>query len=411
MTRKARRRLVGALVLAAVLAAGGWLLASFPDEDEITWSRARVDDLVIGIDVEGDLQSRDSSYLGPPGIPDTWDYKISFLAQEGQEVEPGAPVLGFDTTDLERRLQERMTEREEAAKKIEQLTKDLERRRMEDELKLAEAQARERKARLKVDVPAELEKSQTLEEARLDLALATREIEHLEQRLAFSKRSAEASLGVLQSKQHRAEQQVTEIQASIASMSVTAPRTGTIIYVSSWNGEKKKVGDSSWRGERIVELPNLASMMAKGEVDEADSGRIAVGQPFRIHLDAHPDVEYEGKVASIWQTVQQKSWRNPVKVVRLDLQLDETDTKRMRPGMRFQGKVEVERVADVLVVPAHAVFRDAQGPIVYRKTWLGHEKVRVELGRRTDELVQVTAGLEDGDVVAEQDLERKGVEA
>ena len=411
MSRPSRRRLIGALALAAVLGAGGWLLASFPDEDEVTWSRARTDDLVIGIDVEGALQSRDSSYLGPPPVSDTWDYKISFLAPEGQEVEPGTPVVGFDTTDLERRLRERSTESEEAAKKIEQMTKDLERRRMEDELRLAEAQARARKARLKVDVPAELEKSQTLEEARLDLELATREIAHLEQRLEFSVRSSEATLEVLRSKKQRADQQVQEIQTAIANMTVTAPRAGTIIYVASWNGEKKKVGDSSWRGEQIVELPNLSAMMAKGEVDEADSGRIAAGQPFRIHLDAHPDVEYEGRVASIWQTVQQKSWRNPVKVVRLDLQLDETDTKRMRPGMRFQGKVEVERMADVLVVPARAVFRDAAGPIVYRKTWLGHEKVRVELGRRNDELVQVTAGLAEGDAVAEQDLGRKGGEA
>jgi hypothetical protein len=28
------------------------------------------------------------------------------------------------------------------------------------------------------------------------------------------------------------------------------PRPGMIIYVPAWRGEKKKVGDSSWRGER-----------------------------------------------------------------------------------------------------------------------------------------------------------------
>ena len=61
---------------------------------------------------------------------------------------------------------------QEAAKKIEQLTKELVRQRRVDELKLAEARARKRKAQLKVDVPEELEKGQILEEARLDLELA-----------------------------------------------------------------------------------------------------------------------------------------------------------------------------------------------------------------------------------------------
>jgi len=407
MSRRGRRVAL-ALGLAAALGAGGWLLASFPTEDGVDWTRARVDDLVIGVEVEGTLQSRNSSFLGPPGVPDTWDYKISMLAPEGDEVEPGAPVLGFDFSDLERRLVERTAESEEAAKKIEQMTKDLARRRMEDELQLAEARARERKARLKVEVPAELEKSQTLDEARLDLALAETEIAHLEQRLGSSLRSAEASLEVLRSKKERADQQVREIQESIEHMTVVAPRAGTIIYVSDWQGGKKKVGDSCWRGERVIELPDLQAMMAKGEIDEANAGRIVEGQPFRIRLDAHPDVEYTGRVSSIWQTVQRKSFRNPIKVVRLDMKLDKTDTGRMRPGMRFRGTVEVERVTAALVIPARAVFPTPEGPIVFRRTWLGHEKVPVRLGRRNDELVQVVDGLTAGNAVAEQDLERRG---
>ncbi len=389
----------------AVLAAGGWLLASLPQDSGITWGRARLDDLVIGVDVEGYLQSRNSSYLGPPAVADTWDYKISFLAPEGQEVPSGAPVLGFDTTELQRRLRERRTESEGAAKKIEQLSKDLTRKRMQDELKLAEAQARARKARLKVEVPEELEKGQVLEEARMDLELANKEIAHLEQRLESSARSGEASLEVLRGKKDWADQQVSEIQEGIERMTVKAPREGTIIYVSNWRGEKKKVGDSCWRREKVVELPDLKTMVAMGEVDEADAGKIDEGQQFRIRLDAHPDIEYSGRVGSIWQTVQRKSWRNPIKVVRLDMELDETDTRRMRPGMRFRGTVEIERLADILLVPSRAVFLRAEGPVVYRRTLFGHEKIRVKLGRRNDKFVEVVDGLKPGDRIAEQNLE------
>jgi HlyD family secretion protein len=402
-----RKTIVWGLVAVIVVASGGWLLTRLPRESEVTWIKARVDDVVLGVAIEGTLQSRNSSFLGPPGVAELWDFKVSFMAPEGQEVEEGAPVLGFDVTELERRLIERQTESEEAAKKIEQLTKELVRKRRVDELKLAEARARERKAGLKVDVPEELEKGQILEEARLDLELARTEIEHLEKRLAASALSGEAALDVMRARKTRADQQVSQIQDGIERMTVVAPRAGTIIYVSRGRGEKKKVGDSCWRGESVVELPDLKSMMAKGEVDEADAGKIRNGQPFRVRLDAFPDVDYTGRVESIWQTVQRKSWSNPIKVVRLDMALDETDTRRMRPGMRFRGTVEIERAEDVLVVPVNAVFLTAQGPVVFRRTLFGHEVVPVELGRRNDELVQVVRGLSGGDRIAEQNLDLK----
>lgn len=406
MSRR-RKSILWILVAVIVVVSGGWLLARLPRESEATWVKARVDDVVLGVAIEGSLQSRNSSFLGPPGVVGLWDYKISFMAPEGQEVEEGTPVLGFDVTELERRLIERQTESEEATKKIEQLTKELVRKRKADELKLAEARARARKAGLKVDVPEELEKGQILEEARLDLELAKTEIVHLEKRLASSSLSGEAALDVLRTRKTRADQQVREIQDGIERMTVTAPRRGTITYVSNWRGEKKKVGDGCWRGERVAELPDLKAMMAKGEVDEADAGKIREGQSFRVRLDAHPDVDYTGNVESIWQTVQRKSWRNPIKVVRLDMALDETDTARMRPGMRFRGTVEIDRVNDVLVVPANAVFSTPRGPVVFRQTLFGHETVPVELGRRNDELVQVLDGLTAGDRIAEQNLDLK----
>ena len=65
-------------------------------------------------------------------------------------------------------------------------------------------------------------------------------------------------------------------------------------------------------------------------------------------------------------------------VSELDISLDETDTTRMRPGMRFRGRIETERVAEALVVPKQAVFTGADGPVVYRRTLMGHEAVLVD---------------------------------
>jgi len=102
--------------------------------------------------------------------------------------------------------------------------------------------------------------------------------------------------------------------------------------------------------------------------------------------------------------VQRESWRSEQKVVRLEIELDETDTRKMRPGMRFRGDVEIDRAEQALLVDADAVFLEPEGPIVYRRTVWGHEAVPVELGRRNEKRVEVLDGLSEGDAISLQNL-------
>jgi HlyD family secretion protein len=401
----AAKKLVPLILLA--LAASWWASGAISDEEEIVWSEAVIGDLVVSVEVEGTLMSKDSSMLGPPRVERMFDYNITFMAPEGEEVGSGTPVLSFDTTELERRLLERQTASEQAGKNLEKLDASLRQQALQQELRLAEVEARLRKAILKADVPEDLSSARALQQARLDVELAEREVRSLKGQIEAELRAGEAQKAVLQADRDRAERQVMEIEDAIEQMTVEAPRSGTVIYVTNWRGEKKKVGDSTWRHEEVIELPNLRMMMAQGEVDEADAGRVATGQPFRIRLDAHPDVDYTGTVASIWRTVQRKSSsRNPLKVVRLDMELAETDVLRMRPGMRFRGRIETERHEAALMIPVHAVFPTDDGPVVYRSTILGFESVGVVLGPRNESSVQVLEGLEPGDMVAESNPER-----
>jgi multidrug efflux pump subunit AcrA (membrane-fusion protein) len=308
--------------------------------------------------------------------------------------------LAFDTSDLEQQLLQQQAEADEARKLIEKTEKGLSILRRHDELRLAEAQARQRKAALKVDRPREYSSAQELAQARLDLELADEEIAYLDERLAASSRAADAALAALQSQRTRAEQRVQEIQNAVEQMTRAAPRDGTVIHVTNWRDEKKKIGDVCWRGESVIELPDLTSMKAEGQVDEADAGKLEEGQRVTLRLDAHPDTKYHGRVESIWRTVQRKSWRSRQKIVRLDIELDETDTLRMRPGMRFRGEVETDFVDDALLIPIDAVTMTADGPVVQRQTTLSHEIVPVELGRRNRDRVEVLDGLREGDHVS-----------
>jgi multidrug efflux pump subunit AcrA (membrane-fusion protein) len=388
------------LAIIASLAAGALWLAVKAATGEARWALVEHGDLVLSVDVEGTLRATRSSLIGPPQVRGYWEYKISFLAPEGQEVAAGAPVLAFDTADLEQQLDRQRAESAEAAKQIEKTSKNLGMIRLQDELKLAEAQARLRKATMKVDRPGELSLAKELETARLDLALARTEVAYLEQRFASSQESAEAQLAALRAQHRQAERRIAEITEAIEAMTRKAPGNGTVIYIESWSGEKKAVGEGVWRAENVVELPDLSEMKGEGMVDEADAGKLREGLRVTLRLDAHPDVEFGGRVGSIWTTMRRKSWRSPVKVARLEIVLDSTDRQRMRPGMRFRGKVETERVADALTVPLEAVFLGADGPIVYRRSLFGARAVPVVLGRRSEDRIEVLEGLRAGQRVS-----------
>lgn len=400
MSRKRRRRLSVAVALTALAAGGIWLAAPGGGDEITEWVEVRRGDLVIGIEVTGKLRAVDTSSLGPPPLRDYWEFKIAHMAPEGQEVEAGTPVVSFDTSDLRQRLLQQRAEADQARKQIEKTEKTLAMTRRQSLLQLDEARARQRKSQLKVDVPPELSEDRELSLARLDKELADTEVEHLTRRLEASDRSAAAQLAALRAQLERAEQKVAQLTEAIEQMARKAPRAGTVIYVTDWNDQKKKVGDTCWKNQSVVEVPDLSRMKAEGEVDEADAGLLREGQPVAVRLDAHPDVEFEGRVSSIWKTVQQKSWRNPLKVAKLEILLDETDTMRMRPGMRFRGEVEAERIVDALLLPVGAVRADDGSPRVARRAFSGVEWVPVELGRRNDRFVEVLGGLMEGDAVA-----------
>jgi hypothetical protein len=152
--------------------------------------------------------------------------------------------------------------------------------------------------------------------------------------------------------------------------------------------------------ERVIEIPDLARMMAKGEVDEADAGKIAVGQRVVFNLDAHPDEEFAGTIREAGRTVQQQQGtKDPIKVLKVDIVLDRTDPAKMRPGMRFHGTVELARAKSALLIPRSAVFVTGSGPVAYRRGAFSVTAVPLKLGRENEKTVEVVSGLSASDRV------------
>lgn len=395
-----KRKITIPLAIVILFAAAGWTRNKLAADRQGDWVRVTRGDLVTGVDVTGTLAALDSGSFGPPQLNDVWDFKIAMMAPEGSEITKGRPVLGFDTTELQKKLEEKSAEAEQARKEIEKQRADLSLKREDEKLNLAQAEATLRKTSLKLDAPPDLVGIKERKQVQLDYELSKLQVSTSRDRIASLERAAQAQIALLESKQQRAAAIVGETQSAIQQMTITAPRNGTIIYVTNWRGDKKKVGDPCWRMERVIEIPDLSRMIARGDVDEVDAGKIAVGQRVTIRLDARPDEEFHGVIRRAAKTVQQQQQtKDPLKVLRVEIVLDRSDPAKMRPGMRFQGTVELQRDRNTVLVPRNAVFVSPRGPYALQRGWFSVNQISLRLGRQNDKFVEVLAGLAPNDRV------------
>ena len=355
-------------------------------------------DLVIGVAIEGELEAIDSTDIKPPAV-DRWDFKVASLADDGAEIKAGEPVVSFDPSELVRELETERNSVEAEKQKLDNKLASASLARREEALAIATAEAALRKATLKTTTPVELIASLELQTAKLDEEAAKIALELATNKATQARRSDETAVASLRDRLAYATHRVEELTANLSKMEVKAPRDGTVIYPAMGNGARRKVGDGVWRMEVVVQVVGLSKMLAKGAVDEVDIARVAVKQVVTLRLDALPDIQLAGTVESIARNVRAKSEANPSKVIDIKVTLAPT-TAPLRPGMRFRGEVETERVPAVVLIPADAVFVTPQGPVAYRDANGTIETVRIELGRRSATMIEVKSGLAAGDHVS-----------
>ncbi len=384
-----------------IVAAALWL--SRTSSGSALTARVVREDLVVDIEATGEIEAVEAELLSPPNLPDVWEFKLQFLAAEGKEVRRGEPVMAFDASEQERRLEAERASADEADQKLTKTRADLERERLDAELRLAEAQASSRKAAMKTDVPAELIARRELDAARIERDLAEQEVAHRGKELAAIDERLQAELQQLSHRLNLARTRVDQLTAAVEKMRIAAPRDGTVVYVTDWRGEKVKVGDSVYRSQQILSLPDLKRLRARAEIAEVDAGKVQEGQPVRLRLDAHPDLEYRGRVARVQRTVQRRAPNSPLRIILAEVELDAIDGERMRPGMRFRAAIERERAPAVLTIPSDAVSQHQGRAQVRRQTLFGVEVVTPHLGRRSGGRdggrVEVVEGLAEGDRV------------
>src|SRR5207237_1063388 len=153
-----------------------------------------------------------------------------------------------------------------------------------------------------------------------------------------------------------------------------------------------KRGDRAWFGAAIAELPDLTSIQMTARADEADRGRVQTGSGVRVRVDAVPDRELNGTLSDISVVAKPDftTWP-PVRNFDVVVAIPDVDP-RLRSGMSASARVELDRLADVVVVPIGAVFQRGPATVVFIVARGGIETRTVNVLRRGRDPLAIPAG-------------------
>jgi HlyD family secretion protein len=177
---------------------------------------------------------------------------------------------------------------------------------------------------------------------------------------------------------------------------VVAPRDGLVIDRFIEKGTVIPSGRSTISATTsIVTLADISRMFVLAEVDEADIGRVKVGQPVDITVESFPDRKFTGRVTQVYPRGEEIE---NVTIFHVRIEVD-PPLEGLRPGMTAEASIIISRQADVLAVPAEAPYEQNGKTYVDVPEGKGTKQVEVQKGIESFEWVQVKSGLQEGQEV------------
>jgi HlyD family secretion protein len=359
------------------------------------------------LSIRGEIKARQSKTLTAPSA--AGDLQIVKLAKTGQQVKTGDVVVLFDTTTLQRTLEQKRTDLASAEAEIRQQEAQEHMTQEQDLTDSLAAKYNVESARLdasKAEILSEIDG----EKNKLTLASSQEKLRAAQAKLDSGKLGSAADIAQKKKKRDKALFDVKLAEHQIASLTLRAPGDGVVTVLPNFratmfggNAPDFREGDRAWPGAAIAEIPDLSSIRFEARVEEADRGKLRDDQAANVHIDAVPDADFTGRVRDISTLAKMdfSSWP-PMKNFTLDLKIDRTDP-RIKPGMKANARIAVTSVPNSVLIPTQALFAKNGSNVVYVEDGRNFAQRSVQVGRRSGETVQIIDGVKPGERVALKD--------
>src|SRR6187399_2960909 len=149
----------------------------------------------------------------------------------------------------------------------------------------------------------------------------------------------------------------------------------------------------------VMTLGDIQKVFVRGKVDEADIGRVRLGQTAKITTESFPERAFEGRVTQISPIGVEK---DNVTTFEVKVSIDNAG-KELKANMTANAEIVLEQFADSLLVPEAAVVFDAQRKpfvdLVDPGSKTGRRRVPVTVGVGNGTKMQIRDGVKAGDKV------------
>lgn len=165
-----------------------------------------------------------------------------------------------------------------------------------------------------------------------------------------------------------------------------------------------EVGELLTPGKQIVTIVNPDRIYVLATIDEVDVGRLKLGQPVAITVDAFPGEKFDGTIRRISPIVSGGKLETRTADVWVNFRKKDS---RMKPGMSADIEILIATLQDVLSVPSQAIIdRDGRKQVYVAegKTIRPGDSVvarlrPVEIGESNWVASEIKSGLKAGDYV------------
>jgi len=187
-------------------------------------------------------------------------------------------------------------------------------------------------------------------------------------------------------------------EEQIKSLTQSGEAKRTLTFRSPANGivtERKAVqGMRFMPGEVLYQIANLSTVWIIADVFEQDIGLVKPGARAQIKINAYPGRSFEGAITYIYPTLKAETRTIPVRVELAN------PGQLLKPGMFAQMELAIHGKDQVVTVPASAVIDSGLRQIVLVQLQEGRFEPReVKLGARSEDYVEVLAGIKEGEAV------------
>jgi len=179
-----------------------------------------------------------------------------------------------------------------------------------------------------------------------------------------------------------------------------APITGIVLTRNTEVGDAvSSILNLGSAATLIMTLGDVSSVFIKGDVDEADIGKIQVGLPVRTRVESFRNEVFQGTIQRLSPMGRQQ---NNVTTFEVRVSISNTEGK-LRVNMTANAEIVLEERKRVLLIPESALIYEPD-----RTTWVqrhdatnqtGWRKIPIKTGIANGQRCEIIEGLSDGDRV------------